>query len=107
MRDGNTGKPQGNLNRIDCPSGVSLGQAAGFARPLARAYPRAVPGALTEVGAKGFTGVGTGRIEAWYPGVQRPNIVSRNVSGLALTQVAGGWRLTGDAAGAYSVEQSR
>ncbi|MFF0529590.1 glycoside hydrolase family 5 protein [Nocardia amikacinitolerans] len=105
VRDGNTGKPQGNLNRIDCPSGASLGQAAGFARPLARAYPRAVPGTLTAITAKGFTGEGSGRLEAWYPGAVRPNLRSTNVSDLALTQVDGGWQLSGTTTGSYSIEQ--
>ncbi|MFE4456400.1 glycoside hydrolase family 5 protein [Nocardia tengchongensis] len=106
VRDGNTAKPQGNLNRISCPSGVSLGQDAGFARPLARAFPRAVPGTLDTVTATGFSGTGSGRVEAWYPGTVRPNLQSTNISDVTLTQVAGGWQLTGAAVGSYSVKQS-
>ncbi|MFE2961222.1 glycoside hydrolase family 5 protein [Nocardia tengchongensis] len=106
VRDGNTAKPQGNLNRISCPSGVSLGQVAGFARPLARAFPRAVPGTLDTVTATGFSGTGSGRVEAWYPGTVRPNLQSTNISDVTLTQVAGGWQLTGAAVGSYSVKQS-
>lgn len=106
VRDGNTHKAQGNLNRIDCPSGASLGQVAGFARPLARAYPRAVPGTLSTVSATGFAGNGTGRVEAWYPGSVRPNLQSANISELTLTQVPGGWQVTGNAAGSYSIQQS-
>lgn len=36
VRDGNQDKPQGNLNRIDCPSGEPLGLVEGFAEPLIR-----------------------------------------------------------------------
>ncbi|MFD7842383.1 glycoside hydrolase family 5 protein [Nocardia sp. NPDC059764] len=106
VRDGNTNKVQGNLNRIDCPSGVPLGLAPGYARPVSRAYPRAVPGTLATVTATGFTGTGTGRVEAWYPGTARPNVQSTNVSDLTLTQVEGGWQLIGTTVGSYSIKQS-
>lgn len=102
MKDGNTARPQGNLNRIDCPSGDEQGLVEGFAEPLSRAYPRAVPG-LTEVTANGFRGVGTGRVEAWYPGAERPQVNTVNVTDVDLTAVDGGWRLTGRVAGEYSV----
>ncbi|MEU6582903.1 cellulase family glycosylhydrolase [Nocardia sp. NPDC046763] len=106
IRDGNTNKPTGNLNRVACPSNASLGQPAGYTRPLSRAYPRAVPGSLASVTANGFAGSGTGRLEAWYPGSQRPNVQSTNVSDLTLTQVDGGWQLIGNTVGAYSIKQS-
>ncbi|BCN62673.1 hypothetical protein RE9431_11280 [Prescottella equi] len=102
VKDGNTAEPQGNLNRIDCPSGEEQGLVGGFAEQLARAYPRAAPG-LTEVATEGFRGDGTGRIEAWYPGAERPQLDTVNVADVALTRVDGGWRLIGEAAGEYSV----
>ncbi len=102
VKDGNTAEPQGNLNRIDCPSGEEQGLVEGFAEQLARAYPRAAPG-LTEVATEGFRGDGTGRIEAWYPGAERPQLDTVNVADVALTRVDGGWRLIGEAAGEYSV----
>lgn len=103
VRDGHTDEPMGNLNRIDCPSGEQLGLVEGFARPLSRAYPRAAPGALTEVTAAGFTGTGSGRLEAWYPGADRPALDTANVSDPVLTQVDGGWGLTARTDGTYSV----
>ncbi|MET8427568.1 cellulase family glycosylhydrolase [Nocardia sp. NPDC004860] len=106
VKGGEPNHPQGNLNPFACPSGSPLGRPAGYARPLSRAYPRAVPGSLTAVNATGFTGSGTGRIEAWYPGATRPNVQYTNVSDLTLTQVPGGWQLTGNTVGSYSIKQS-
>ncbi|GAB2655689.1 cellulase family glycosylhydrolase [Prescottella soli] len=105
VRDGNTAKPQGNLNRIDCPSGEAEGLVEGFAEQLARAYPRAVPG-LAEVTAQGFSGTGTGRVEAWYPGAERPRLETANLADVELTRVDGGWRLTARADGDYSATLS-
>lgn len=80
-----------------------MGLVEGFAKPLSRAYPRATPGTLTEITAAGFTGTGSGRLEAWCPGLGRPVLATTNVSDPVLTQVAGGWRLTAGTDGAYSV----
>ncbi|MFE3102925.1 glycoside hydrolase family 5 protein [Nocardia tengchongensis] len=102
---GNTDKPTGNVNSVACPSGTSLGQPAGYAVPLARAYPRAIPGTLASLTAAGFTGNGSGRLEAWYPGAQRPNLQSAGISGLTLTSVNGGWQVTGTTSGKYSLTQ--
>ncbi|GAB2445271.1 glycoside hydrolase family 5 protein [Nocardia tengchongensis] len=106
VNGGGTNKPTGNINPFTCPSGAPLGQPAGYTRPLSRSYPRAAPGTLTEVSATGFTGTGAGRVEAWYPGTQRPNVQSTNVSDLTFTQVPGGWQLTGNTVGSYSIKQS-
>jgi len=103
IRDGNTQRTNGNLNLTDCPSGAPLGFQTGFTGPLSRAYPRAMPGRVTNMDAHGFNGVGTGRIEAWYPGAARPQLTATNVQDLQLTQVSGGWRLTAQASGAYAV----
>ncbi|MGO4205550.1 cellulase family glycosylhydrolase [Rhodococcus sp. TAF43] len=103
VRDGNTEKPQGNLNRIDCPSGRSLGMVDGFVTPLARAYPRATPGSLTDVTSEGFAGSGRGRVEAWYPGAEQPQLDTVNLADVDLARVDGGWRFTAHADGDYSV----
>lgn len=106
VRDGNTHQPQGNLNRIDCPSGESLGLVEGFAAPLSRAYPRAAPGSLTEVSRDGFDGSGTGRVEAWYPGTDRPQLETTNLSDVRLSPIEGGWQLIGHADGDYAVKRA-
>ncbi|RMI30491.1 glycosidase [Nocardia stercoris] len=100
---GNTDKPTGNINPVSCPSGTPLGQPAAYAAPLARAYPRAAPGTLTSLAADGFAGEGRGRLEAWYPGGQRPDPQATGVTGLVVTQVAGGWQVTGTTNGRYSL----
>ncbi|MFG1785764.1 glycoside hydrolase family 5 protein [Rhodococcus oryzae] len=108
IHDGNTAdthKTMGNLNLIDCPSGRSAGMEEGFTRPLSRAYPRAAPGTLGEVASNGFAGTGTGRLEAWYPGTERPDLDTTGVTDLDLTQIDGGWRLTGTTTGTYRVAQ--
>ncbi|MGW0042882.1 glycoside hydrolase family 5 protein [Rhodococcus sp. NPDC003348] len=102
VRDGNTGTPQENLNRVDCPSGTPLGPIEDVATALSRSYPRAAPGELTEVTRGGFAGTGSGRLEAWYPGVERPDLRTVNLSDVALDRVDGGWRLTAHAEGDYS-----
>jgi endoglycosylceramidase len=107
VRDGNTEKEQNNLNRIDCPSGEPLGLVEPVAEVLSHAYPRAVPGELTELTGTGFTGVGTGLVEAWYPGTDRPAVHTVNLSDVEFDQVDGGWRMTAQAAGEYSVAPSR
>ncbi|WP_242676612.1 glycoside hydrolase family 5 protein [Rhodococcus sp. ABRD24] len=89
VRDGNTYWPQGNLNRIDCPSGESLGQVEGFATPLSGPIRGRSPGTQGEVRARGFTGAGTGRVEAWYPGAERPQLDTVNLSAVELTRVDG------------------
>ncbi|MFE3292862.1 glycoside hydrolase family 5 protein [Rhodococcus sp. NPDC059234] len=106
VRDGNTGKPQENLNVVDCPSGTPLGLLDGVATALARPYPRAVPGNLTEVTAIGFAGKGSGRVEAWYPGDAKPSLQTVNIDDVELVRVDGGWRMIAHAAGAYSVTMS-
>lgn len=102
VKDGNTGKPQGNLNRIACPAGEPRELVEGFAEQLARAYPRAVPG-LTEVTSRGFSGTGSGRVEAWYPGAEQPRLATANLADVELHHMDGGWRLTAHADGDYSV----
>ncbi len=106
VRDGLTNKIDGNLNLIACPAGTPIGLQAGFAGPLSRAYPRAIPGRVTKVDAHGFSGVGSGRAEAWYPGSTRPQLGTTNVQDLQLTRVSGGWRLIARASGAYAVTSS-
>ncbi|GAA4486065.1 hypothetical protein GCM10023094_41780 [Rhodococcus olei] len=106
VRDGNTSRPQENLNVVDCPSGTPLGLQDDVASALSRAYPRAVPGTLTEVTSTGFAGTGSGRVEAWYPGAERPSLTVQNLSDVTLDRVDGGWRLTARAAGDYSARVS-
>jgi endoglycosylceramidase len=106
VRDGNTSTMQENLNRVDCPSGTPLGPIEDVAAALSRAYPRAVPGVLTELSRGDFKGSGSGLVEAWYPGAVQPDLQTVNLSDVVLEQLDGGWRMTAQAQGDYSVAQS-
>ncbi|WP_211240898.1 glycoside hydrolase family 5 protein [Hamadaea tsunoensis] len=115
----------GNLVRVDCRTGESTAPPAGFAKPLSRAYPRALPGLLSSLSSTPdgrFTLSATAEdapadctIELWFPsgssdgsggasgGGQQPRLSTTGVSGLTYRQVDGGWWVTGCARGAYSV----
>jgi endoglycosylceramidase len=106
VRDGNTHKPQGNLNLIDCPSGTPLGLTA-FKTPLSRPYPQAAPG-LTRITSKpyGFAGTrksGDCTLQAWFPGSTKPAVTTKGLTKIAFTQNPGGWHLTACANGAYDL----
>jgi len=88
------------------PSGEYPGLVGGLPAQLSRAYPRAAPGTLTEVSRDGFDGCGTGRVEAWYPGTDRPQLETTNLSDVRLSPIEGGWQLIGHADGDYAVKRA-
>ncbi|MEU4221626.1 cellulase family glycosylhydrolase [Actinoplanes sp. NPDC026623] len=104
----------GNLVAVDCRTGESLPPPAGFAEPLGRAFPRAIPGRLdslttgprgTELGltATAPAAPANCRLDVWFPGTAEPGLRTTGVLGASAEQVSGGWRITGCASGAYSI----
>lgn len=107
----------GNLVRVDCRTGESLAPPAGFAQPLSRAYPRALPGRLTSLATEPNGGglklaatadadAANCAIELWAPGENQPRLATTGVDNPAYTKVSGGWQITGCARGAYTVTVS-
>ncbi|MBO3736519.1 glycoside hydrolase family 5 protein [Actinoplanes flavus] len=103
----------GNLVAVDCRTGASIPPPAGFARPLSRAFPRALPGRLDSLvsdpdGGLRITATADGepancQIDIWVPGDAVPRLTTTGITGLSSTRVTGGWRIGGCARGAYSV----
>jgi hypothetical protein len=97
----------GNLVRVDCRSGESTPPPSGFAEPLSRAYPRALPGRLTSLTAHSFAAVAESgascMLDLWVPGDAQPRLTATGVDNLAYQKVPGGWQVTGCAHGAYTV----
>ncbi|HEX6887602.1 MAG TPA: cellulase family glycosylhydrolase, partial [Candidatus Nanopelagicales bacterium] len=122
----------GNIRRIACPSGAPLPSRPAELAPLQRAYPRSVPGRLTELRSDGRTLVLAGdttgagpvaggapsacTLDVWVPGTAEPRVgASVGVSRLRVVSVpegspqqapSGGWRLVGCATGTYQLRLS-
>jgi hypothetical protein len=103
----------GNLVAVNCRTGASTPPPAAFAEPLSRAFPRAVPGRLDSL-ASGPDGelriTATAAdvpanclVDIWVPGNTMPSLTTTGVADPSSAQVAGGWRITGCARGAYTV----
>lgn len=111
---GSDATSSGNLVSVDCATGELTPPPAGFAEPLMRAYPRAVPGRLEQL-----TSSTTGRelevvatsggddvnceIDVWVPGDTEPNLSTTGVDDAAAEAVPGGWQITGCAHGTYTI----
>ncbi|WP_052441818.1 cellulase family glycosylhydrolase [Streptacidiphilus anmyonensis] len=105
----------GNLVAEDCATGKDVPPSAATIAVLGRAYPRAVPGALTsltsDTASKAFalTGVAPAAtaggpactLDVWYPGATKPTPSTTGIAQLTVRQVTGGWRVTGCASGRY------
>lgn len=103
----------GNLVRIDCRTGESAAPPDGFARPLSRAYLRAVPGRLESLSTGPLSITGTApadpvncAIDVWIPGDVQPRLTATGVTGLAYEKVSGGWSVSGCARGAYTITET-
>jgi endoglycosylceramidase len=105
-----------SLNRFACPAQAPLGIPASTRRILARPYARFAPGRLASLASDPDTaGVtvtgsdpdpsGSCRLEVWVPedAGRAPAYTASHVSGVALTKVDGGWRLTGCARREYAL----
>lgn len=104
----------GNLVSVDCATGELSPPPEGYATPLSRAYPRAVPGRLdsltSEPSGRDLTfsatvddDGGSCELDVWFPGERTPRISSTGVEDVESTEVPGGWRISGCAAGTYSL----
>ncbi|MFI7107093.1 glycoside hydrolase family 5 protein [Nonomuraea sp. NPDC050227] len=98
----------GNLVIEDCATGKDLPPPAEYVAELSRPYPRSAPGRLTgltsdraSLTARG-EGSGCG-LDVWFPGDVRPAVRGTGLSGVAVRQAPGGWRITGCTSGSYSV----
>jgi hypothetical protein len=109
---GDDAKRSGNLVSVDCRTGRLSPPPEGFAEPLSRAYPRAFPGRLESLASRGadlsFTATIDDphvncQLDVWVPGVAHPNLSTTGVTGAEVTQVDGGWRVSGCASGSYSI----
>ena len=97
---------QVEVNVVSCPDDVDRGPAEPILRVVARAFPRASPGRLTEVSSDPTRGTlqvegrivddlaALGDAVVWIPGEARPRVVGSGVSEPVLTHVRGGWYAT-------------
>jgi hypothetical protein len=109
---GDDATSSGNLVSVDCRTGRLSPPPEGFAQPLSRAYPRAFPGRLDSLASRGAdlafaATVDDPRIncqlDIWVPGHAHPNVAVNGVTDVEVTQLDGGWRVSGCASGSYSI----
>jgi hypothetical protein len=107
----------GNLVAVDCRTGASIPPPAAFAQPLSRAFPRALPGRLDSLTSDPDGGLRLAAtaaddpanclVDIWVPGDREPNLTTTGIAQPSSERVAGGWRVTGCARGAYTVTAIR
>jgi Cellulase (glycosyl hydrolase family 5) len=104
------GQQAGGLDIISCVTGKDLPSPAFQTAALGQAYPRSAPGRLSRLASTPTTvdlslaGNGTGTLDVWIPGAGKPTDSSTGLRGVTLAaQPGGGWRLTGTAAGGYTL----
>jgi endoglycosylceramidase len=98
-----------HFQRNGCPGDHDLGVVPEWSCTW-RAYPRAVPGRLTQrmsacdgpLDLAGSTSA-AGTALVWYPGTARPRVTGDGVNAVALTQVPGGWQVAFQVRGTYRV----
>jgi hypothetical protein len=101
---------EGGINLYSCATGKDLPSPNFQTIALNQAYPRSAPGRLSSLSSSptgvdlSLAGSGSGVLDVWIPGSARPQASATGLRNVALTaQPGGGWRLTADAAGAYSL----
>ena len=105
--------PVGNaLMMQDCSvvADTPLPPKLGLLAILSRAYPQSAPGVLTslkgvgaEIDLAGTTQSEGCGLKVWIPGDAKPDPTVTGISGVEVTQVAGGWFVTGCADGDYTL----
>jgi hypothetical protein len=106
-----TDQEEGGINLYSCATGKDLPSPVFQATALGQAYPRSAPGRLSALTSSPagvdlyLAGTGTGVLDVWIPGAGRPAGSWTGLSGVTLAaQPGGGWRLTGSAAGSYTLK---
>ena len=104
------GAEAGGLDIISCVTGKDLPSPAFQAPALGQAYPRSAPGRLSRLASSAtavnlsLTGNGAGVLDVWIPGAAKPTGNWTGLHGVTFTaRPGGGWRLTGTAAGDYTL----
>ena len=98
----------------DCETGDDAAPRNDLLEILSRAYPRSAPGVLTALAAKGaeleLAGSTQERgcgLEVWVPGAGEPEVDASGISNIKVTEVSGGWIVTGCAEGDYTLSTTR
>jgi len=104
------GAEAGGLDLISCPAGKDRPSPAFQAAALGQAYPRSAPGRLSRLASSStavnlsLAGSGTGLLDVWIPGAAKPAGSWTGLRAVQITaQPGGGWRLSGTAAGDYTL----
>jgi endoglycosylceramidase len=94
----------------DCATGDDAAPRTDLLEILSRAYPRSAPGVLTSLTATGATVELAGTtavqgcgLEVWIPGASKPDVSVTGITNTKVTEVSGGWSVTGCADGDYTL----
>ena len=94
----------------DCATGGDGPPRTDLLAILSRAYPQSAPGVLTSLEADGahfaLTGSTTTQscgLKVWVPGAYGPTLTAEGITSLEITEVPGGWSVTGCADGDYAL----
>ncbi|MET7989001.1 cellulase family glycosylhydrolase [Streptomyces sp. NPDC005281] len=99
----------GGVVLYTCPEGKPLPSPAFEITALSQAYPRSAPGRLTSLRSSltkrnlRLAGSGTGTLDVWVPGADRPEVRNSGLTGIRLAAQPGGWRLTAQTSGRYTL----
>ena len=98
------------LMRQDCETGEDAAPRAALLEILSRAYPQSAPGELTALTADGaefaLAGTADGEgcgLRVWVPGSAKPDLRAEGITEVELTEVPGGWTVTGCVDGEYAL----
>jgi endoglycosylceramidase len=118
----------GNINPVHCPSGTPAPRPPGWKSVIARAYPRAAPGTLTDLHAHGTRLSLAGKshcgkrmrhsepkacqLVAWIPmfkhhPLRKPKVHGHRMHRVLMHRVSGGWILKANVGPHYSLATAR
>ncbi|MFF4540170.1 glycoside hydrolase family 5 protein [Streptomyces aureus] len=102
----------GGVVLTTCPEGKPLASPAFEITGLSQAYPRSAPGRLDSLRSSAtgrdlrLSGSGTGTLDVWVPGTDRPEATAHGLTGIKTERRPGGWRLTAHTSGHYTLHAS-